>query len=112
MLVPKMSLILVIFLQIKEELTALGVETSAIEGILAATSLGSVEELQQLLGNDNEAVQVRTSDSCRTLFQICIRLKLCLASQILSRGYWGGSCEARCKAYPSFSAGTGLSEME
>ena len=46
-------------LQIMEELTGLGVESSAIEGILAATSLGSVEELQQLLGSDNEAVQVR-----------------------------------------------------
>ena len=78
-----------------EELTALGVEGSAVEGILAATSLGSVEELQQLLGDDNEAVQVRTPDLCRTPFQVCIMvpLKLCLASESLGRGYWGGSCE-------------------
>ena len=53
-----------------EELTALGVESSAIEGILAATSLGSVEEVQQLLGSDNEAVQVRTPESCEILFNL------------------------------------------
>jgi len=43
---------------VTEELTALGLDNSAIEGILAATQLGSVEDLQLLLGSDNEAVQV------------------------------------------------------
>ena len=43
--------------KIEEELRELGVNEEAVEGILAATSMRTVEELEALIGPDAEAVQ-------------------------------------------------------
>lgn len=43
-------------MQVTQELTDLGLNQSAINGILSLTEIESVEHLEQLLGADNEAV--------------------------------------------------------
>jgi len=43
-------------LQVTEELTSLGLSQDAVEGILALTQLESVTDLEQLLGQDSDAV--------------------------------------------------------
>ena len=43
-------------LQVTSELTALGLTDKAIEGILGLIDIESVADLEQLLGQDNEAV--------------------------------------------------------
>ena len=43
-------------LQVTLELTALGLNDEAIEGILGLTDIESIAHLEQLLGRDNEAV--------------------------------------------------------
>ena len=43
--------------QVEEELTELGLSKEAMDGIVAATRIGNLEELQQLLGEGNEASQ-------------------------------------------------------
>lgn len=43
--------------QVEEELTELGLSKEAMDGIVAATRIGTLEELQQLLGEGNEASQ-------------------------------------------------------
>lgn len=45
-----------IILQVVTQLAALGVEASAIEGILGAIAISSLDELEQLLGAECEAV--------------------------------------------------------
>ena len=42
--------------QVTVELTALGLNEEAIDGILGLTEIESVSHLEQLLGHDNEAV--------------------------------------------------------
>lgn len=43
-------------LQVASELADLGVQQAAVEGILSATRLESIEDLGKLLGSDNPAV--------------------------------------------------------
>lgn len=44
------------FFQVEDELVALGMSQEAIEGILGLTQIGSVADLEQLLGPNSEAV--------------------------------------------------------
>ena len=43
--------------QVEQELTELGLSREAMDGIVAATRIGDLKELQQLLGDDNAASQ-------------------------------------------------------
>lgn len=43
--------------QVEQELTELGLSKEAMDGIVAATRIGDLKELQELLGDDNEASQ-------------------------------------------------------
>ena len=45
-----------LLLQVRLELTALGLGDKAIEGILGLTDIESIPHLEQVLGQDNEAV--------------------------------------------------------
>ena len=44
-------------MQVKEELAALEVSPQAIEGILQLTQLSTVDEVQELVGPNSEAIQ-------------------------------------------------------
>ena len=47
----------IVCLQVETELQAAGLNTNAISGIMGAMQMRSLEDVQQLLGQDNEAVQ-------------------------------------------------------
>ena len=44
-------------MQVEQELTELGLSKEAMDGIVAATRIGDLQELQQLLGEGNAASQ-------------------------------------------------------
>ena len=89
------------FSQVEEELTQAGLSREAMDGIISATRINSLPDLQQLLGTDSEAfVELQTLFSLAEGYGIAQYLQLD-TSCVRGLAYYTGEALILCSRSPS-----------